>query len=101
MLDDPELDRHMQAGKPGRTPVQLSGPDLPSDLKLMKGGYPVKIVDAPKSNKDPVLVINRLEFDGNIATIAYRYDVEKIRGTTRIKRGSAGWELMSSRIMSQ
>ena len=39
--------------------------------------------------------------DGNIATVSYRYDVENIRGTTRVKNAKTGWELMSSRIVEK
>jgi hypothetical protein len=99
VLDDPELDRYLQTKRPGRVPVKVSGEDLPRDVKAAKGGYPVKVVDGPKSPKDPVLVIVRLERSGNVVTVAYRYDVEGIRGTTRIKKGTSGWELVSSRVM--
>jgi hypothetical protein len=99
VLDDPALEQHLHTDKPGRAPVKMSGPDLPEDLKVNKAGYGVKIVDEPKSDKDPVLVLTRVERSGNIVTVAYRYAVEGIRGTTRVKKGSSGWELMSSRIM--
>jgi hypothetical protein len=48
VLNDPELDSYLHAEKPGRTPVKLSGPDLPKDLKLVKGTHVVSIVDGPK-----------------------------------------------------
>lgn len=98
VLNDPELDGYLHAEKPGRKPVKLSGPDLPKNLKLVKSGYPVTIVDGPKSPKDPVVVVTRIALEGNTATVTYRYDVEKIRGATRVKNGKSGWELMSSRI---
>lgn len=101
VLNDPELDGYLHLEKAGRSPVKLSGPDLPKDLKLVKGKHPVTVVDGPKSEKDPVVVLTRIGLEGTIATVAYRYDVEKIRGTTRIKNGKSGWELMSSRIVGK
>jgi hypothetical protein len=99
VVDDPELDRYLQTNKAGRAPLKISGEDLPSELEVIKAGYPLKVVEGPKSSKDPVLVITRAERAGNVATVAYRYEVEGIRGTTRVKKGRVGWELMSSRVM--
>jgi hypothetical protein len=101
MLDDPELTGYLHIDKPGRSPVKLAGPNLPQDLKLVKGRSQVVIVDAPKSDKDPVIVLSRVGVEDKSATISYRYDVEGIRGTTRVKNGTSGWVLMSSRIIER
>jgi hypothetical protein len=101
VLDDPELTGYLHVEKPARSHVKLAGPNLPKDLKLVKGSYPVTIVDAPKSEKDPVLVLTRVEAEDKVVTVAYRYDVEGIRGTTRVQNGKSGWQLMSSRILER
>ncbi|HVU00895.1 MAG TPA: hypothetical protein VHE30_04055 [Polyangiaceae bacterium] len=96
-LADPELGAYLQ--KSSRGGVKVSGPDLPKDLKVVQGTHYAQIVDGPKGPKDPVVVITRLAHDGDVVTIAYRYDVDGIVGTTRVKNGKSGWELMSSRIV--
>jgi hypothetical protein len=99
VLDDEELSAFLKLSEPGRFPLKLAGKDLPSGVA--KGGKPVEIVDGPKSEKDAVLVITKLEIAGSTATVAYRYDVEGIRGTSRVTRGPSGWELKSSRIVER
>jgi hypothetical protein len=101
VLDDPELDGYLHLEKPGRSPVKLAGANVPKDVKLVKGKHPVTIVEGPKSDKDPVLLIQRIKQEGGVATVAYQYDVEHIRGTTRVKNGKTGWELVSSRIIEK
>jgi hypothetical protein len=102
VVDDPELDNHLHLGTAGRFPLQMSGERLPSGLKLVKATEPVKIVDAPKSKKDAVLVITEIDVQGDKATVRYRYDIENIRATvTLAKSGGAGgrWELKNSRLV--
>jgi hypothetical protein len=99
VVDDPELDKHLQLGEPGRFPLQVSGDNLPSGLKLVKATEPVKLVGAPKSKKDPVLVLTEIDVKGDKATVRYRYDVEGIRGTVTLARTSHGWELKNSRLV--
>ncbi len=101
VLDDPELTSYLHVEKPGRARVKVAGPDLPKDLKLVKGGYEVTIVDGPRSPKDPVVVITRIKVEDKSVSVAYKYDVEGIRGTTRVKNGATGWELASSRIIER
>jgi hypothetical protein len=71
----------------------------PSGLGLMKSAEPVKIVDAPKSKKDAVLVITELTAEGDKATVRYRYDVEGIRATVTLAKSAHGWELKNSRLV--
>jgi len=84
---------------PGRFPLKIAGTDLPSGISLIKGTKPVEIVAIPDSKKDAVLVLTTVEISGKEATVAYRYDVEGIRGTARLKKGERGWELKNSRIV--
>jgi hypothetical protein len=99
VVDDPELSRFLQTGARGRLPLKVSGTDLPSGVT--KEGRPIEKVDGPKNEKDPVLVVTKFEVDGKTAIVSYRYDVEGIRGSTRVSRGDSGWELKSSRIVGR
>ena len=99
VVDDPELDRYLHLGEPGRFPLQLSGERLPSGLKLIKATEPVKIVDGPKSKKDAVLVITEIDVQGERATVRYRYDIESIRGNVSLAKTAHGWELKNSRLV--
>jgi hypothetical protein len=99
VVDDPELDRYLHLGEPGRFPLQLSGERLPSGLKLIKATEPVKIVDGPKSKKDAVLVVTEIDVQGERATVRYRYDIESIRGNVTLAKTAHGWELKNSRLV--
>ena len=99
VVDDPELDRYLHLGEPGRFPLQLSGERLPSGLELIKATEPVKIVAAPKSKKDAVLVVTEIDVQGDRATVRYRYDIERIRGNVSLAKTAHGWELKNSRLV--
>jgi len=99
VVDDPELDRYLHLGEPGRFPLQLAGERLPSGLKLIKATEPVKIVDGPKSKKDAVLVVTEIDVQGERATVRYRYDIESIRGNVTLAKTPHGWELKNSRLV--
>jgi hypothetical protein len=99
VVDDPELDTYLHLGQAGRFPLQISGEKLPSGLKLIKATEPVKVVDAPKSKKDAVLVITEVDVQGDKATVRYRYDIEGIRGTVTLARSAHGWDLKNSRLV--
>lgn len=99
VIEDGELDQYLKLTLPGRFPLKIAGTDLPSGLSLTKGNQPVAVVTTPSSKKEAVLVITTVEISGKEATIGYRYDVEGIRGTARLKKGERGWELKNSRIV--
>jgi hypothetical protein len=99
VVDDPELDSHLNLGTPGRFPLQVAGEGLPSGLKLVKSTEPVKVVEPPKSKKDPVLMFTEISVQGSKATVRYRYDVEGIRGTVTLAKSPHGWELKNSRLV--
>ena len=98
-IDDPELDPYLKLGEPGRFPLKISGSSVPSGSELTKSTKPVEVVGAPAKKTDPVLVITAVEITGATGTVSYRYDVEGIRGTAYLKKGSRGWELSRSRIV--
>jgi hypothetical protein len=102
VIEDEELDKFLHLQSPGRFPLKIAGKDLPSGVSLTKAGQPVAVVpvpEAPGSKKDAVLVFTQLEVSAKDAIIGYRYDVEGIRGTARVKKTDHGWELSSSRIV--
>ncbi len=99
VVDDPELDRYLHLGQPGRFPLQISGQHLPSGVKLVKATEPVKVVDGPKSKKDAVLVITEIDVQADKATVRYRYDIEGIRGNVTLAKVAHGWELKNSRLV--
>jgi hypothetical protein len=99
VIDDPELDSHLHLGNAGRFPLQVAGASLPSGLKLVKAAEPVKVVAAPQSKKDAVLVFTEIEVQPAKATVRYRYDVEGIRGTATLAKTPHGWELKNSRLV--
>lgn len=101
VIEDEELDKVLHLTEPGRFPLKVSGKDLPSNLSLTKGTKPVSVVAQPSGKKDAVLVFTSIEVTGKDAVVAYRYDVEGIRGTARLKKGDHGWELTSSRIVER
>ena len=98
-IDDPELDPYLKLGEPGRFPLKISGSSVPSGVELTKSAKPVEVVGPPAKKTDPVLVITSVEISGTTATVGYRYDVEGIRGTAYLKKGTRGWELSRSRIV--
>ncbi|HYJ09493.1 MAG TPA: hypothetical protein VEX18_10800 [Polyangiaceae bacterium] len=99
VVDDPELDKHLNLGQPGRFPLQISGENLPGSLKVVKATEPVKVVGPPKSKNDAVLVLTEIDIKGDKATVRYRYDVEGIRATVTLSKSSHGWELKNSRLV--
>lgn len=96
VLDDEELGKYLRVTEPGRFPLKVSGTDVPSGLT--KATKPIEIVDSP-APKAAVLVITSVEITGKQASVAYRYDIEGIKGTTTLERGPRGWEILRSRIV--
>ena len=101
VIEDEELDKVLHLDKPGRFPFKVAGKDLPSGLSLTKGTKPVSVVSEPSGKKEPVLVFTSIEISGKDAVVAYRWDVEGIKGTARLTKGPQGWELTSSRLVER
>ncbi len=101
LLDDPDLEQYLHLNKAGRLPLKISGPDLPEKLKLHKGGYDVKIVEEPKSAKEAVLVLTKIERDGSQVRLRYRFDVEGIRGSALVFEKGGTWRLRSNRVIEK
>jgi len=96
VIDDEELGKYLRVTEPGRFPLKVSGSDIPSGL--VKATKPIEIVESP-GPKAAVLVITSVEIGGKRASVSYHYDVEGIKGTTTLEKGSHGWEILRSRIV--
>lgn len=96
VIDDEELGKYLRVTEPGRFPLKVSGPDIPSGLT--KATKPIEIVDSP-APKSAVLVITEVEIGAKKASVSYHYDVEGIKGTTTLEKGPRGWEILRSRIV--
>jgi hypothetical protein len=95
VLDDESLDPHLKLTETGRFPLKIAGPGLPEGL--IKATKPVVIVAEPSDKKEAVLVFTEIDVKGKEATVRYRYDVEKMKGSAVLKKGPYGWELVRSR----
>jgi hypothetical protein len=98
VIDDEALEPYLHLDKPDRFPFRVGGSDLPQGLELTKATKPVVFVADPASEKKPVLVFTEIKIDGDEASVRYRYDVEKVRGSSSLKRRDGRWVLIRSRL---
>jgi hypothetical protein len=98
VIDDEALEPYLHLDKPDRFPFRVGGSDLPQGLELTKATKPVVFVADPASEKKPVLVFTEVKIDGDEASVRYRYDVEKVRGSSSLKRRDGRWVLIRSRL---
>jgi hypothetical protein len=101
VLSDPELLDHLHLDKPGRAPLQISGPNLPDKLKVVAGSYDVKVVAEPTGKKKAVLVFTMIERSGEQARVHYRFDVEGIRGSATLSLKNGHWMLAANRVIEK
>ena len=101
VLNDPELVDHLHLEKPGRAPLQISGPNLPDKIKVVAGSYNVDVVSDPKSTKKPVLVFTLIERSGEETRVHYRYDVEGIKGAATLFLKGGHWTLSANRVIEK
>jgi hypothetical protein len=71
---------------------------LPQGIELTKATKPVVIVAEGDVDKKPVIVFTELKIAGDDASVRYRYDVEKVRGSSTLKRRDKQWVLVRSRV---
>ena len=98
VIDDEALQPYLHLDKPDRFPFRVAGSDLPQGIELTKATKPVVIVADPASEKKPVLVFTEIKVEGDEASVRYRYDVEKVRGSSTLKRREGHWVLTRSRV---
>jgi hypothetical protein len=98
VIDDEALEPYLHLDKPDRFPFRIAGSELPQGLDLTKATKPVVFVADPASEKKPVLVFTEIKVDGDQASVRYRYDVEKVRGSASLKRVDGHWVLKRSSV---
>lgn len=99
VIDDDALEPYLRLDLPERHPLRVAGENLPPGLELRKGPKPAQILDlASIDAKQPVLVFTEISVKGNKASVAYRYDVEKVRGSASLSKADGAWTLDKSRV---
>jgi len=98
VLDDPELEPYLRLNKPRRFPVKVSGPGLAPGIELSKGGKPVEVV-VTFSEDEPVVTFTKIDVGADKAAVAYRYDVENLRGSCSLAKRDGVWQLTRSRLV--
>lgn len=85
--------------EPGRFPLKIAGEGLPTGLELTASEKAVEVVAIPEdTKKTAVVVFLKIELSEQRGTFKYRYDVEGVRGTSRVAKDEGAWILKSSRI---
>jgi len=98
VIDDEALTPYLHLEQPDRFPLRIAGRDLPAGIALTKATQPVIVIADPSKEKKPVLVFTEISVNGDEASVRYRYDVEKVRGSSSLRRKAHGWELSRSRV---
>ena len=99
VIDDDALTPYLHLEQPNRFPLRVSGRDLPKDLQLVKATKPVVLVDDPsKEPKKPVFVFTEIEIKGEEATVRYKYDIEKVRGSATLNKPYGRWTVKNSHV---
>jgi hypothetical protein len=103
VIDDEALQPYLHLELPERHPLRISGDALPTGIELNKGNKPAQVVDAAAAGdkKKPVLVFTEIQVQGDKATIAYRYDIEKVRGSATVVKSDGAWALHKSRVTAR
>ena len=99
VIDDEALTPYLHLEQPNRFLLRVSGRDLPKDLALVKATKPVVLVDDPsKEPKKPVFVFTEIEIKGEEATVRYKYDIEKVRGSATLYKLYGRWTVKQSHV---
>jgi hypothetical protein len=98
VIDDDALSAYLHLDKPDRFPLRIGGSALPQGLELTKATKPVIIVTELDKEKKPVIVFTEIKIAGDDASVRYRYDAEKVRGSSTLKRRDGHWVLTQSRV---
>ncbi|HVJ17137.1 MAG TPA: hypothetical protein VM686_16970 [Polyangiaceae bacterium] len=103
VLDDDALQPYLHLEEPERMPLKIHGDMLPTGLELTMARKPVQYVDATvaEDKKKAVLVFTAVEVKGDRASIAYRYDIEKVKGSATVVKSDGAWTLDKSRISTR
>ena len=103
VLDDDALQPYLHLEEPERMPLKVHGDMLPQGLELTMARKPVQYVDATvaEDKKKAVLVFTEIEVKGDKANIAFRYDIEKVKGSATVVKSEGRWTLDKSRISTR
>ncbi len=103
VLDDDALQPYLHLEEPERMPLKVHGDMLPQGLELTMARKPVQYVDASvaEDKKKAVLVFTEIEVKGDKANIAFRYDIEKVKGSATVVKSEGRWTLDKSRISTR
>lgn len=99
VLQDDALLSQLNLEEPGRFPLKIAGKDLPTGVEVQTHAQNVEVVEAPADPaKEAVMVFTSIELDSASGTFKYLYEIEGLRGTTRVSKSDGRWQLQSSRI---
>jgi len=98
VLDDDALGPYLHLERPDRFPLRVAGRDLPQGIELTKATKPVVIVADADGDKKPLIVFTEINVASNEASVRFRYDVEKVRGSASLERRDKQWVLVRSRV---
>lgn len=98
VIDDDALAPYLHLDRPDRFPLRVAGTVLPQGIELTKATKPVVVVAPAEAEKKPTIVFTEIQVSGDDASVRYRYDVEKVRGSSTLKRRDGHWVLVRSRV---
>lgn len=101
LLGDAQLLDQLHLKQPGRSPLKVSGEKLPAKLAVIAGSHEVKVVPAPSSKKEAVLVFTKIEREGQQLKLHYRFDVEGLEGRATLSLKNGRWELSANRVIEK
>lgn len=97
VIEDEALNPYLHMEQPKRFPLKIAARNVPSGIELTKATEPVVIVPEAKEG-EPVLVFTEVEVGPEEASVRYRYDIEKVRGSVTLFKRFGRWEIKSSRV---
>ena len=98
-LDLPALQQYFHEAMPERKPLRIvNSAGLPTGLPLSKFGAPVVWVSLDEVKKAgwPYLEFTRVDVSGDTATVTFRYPIEGLSGSVRLRKTSGGWSVDAS-----
>ncbi len=98
VIDDEALSSYLHLEQPDRFPLRVAGKDIPEGLELVKATKPVIVVADAAAEKKPLLLFTEIQVSGDEASVRYRYDVEKVRGASTLRKRDGHWVLSRSRV---
>ncbi len=99
VIQDDALLSQLNLEEPGRFPLKIAGEEIQSDIELTAHTESVEVVSPPENpEEEAVLVFSKIDLNGEKGTFKYKYEIEGVRGTTRVIKTDGRWVLKSSRV---